>query len=128
MDTRKICKIIKEMNDIISSDFSKRIDWAKIVAWPVNETRMINGTFNTKTYQDRTEARFITRLPPKTEFPEHWHDVGECCEVQEGVLADLLSGQVWAKGEIAVFPTGTNHTPHNPSPTDDTRVLVTFKK
>lgn len=125
---KKISNLVGEITDLLHHDFNSLQGWVAILQWPVGETRVINGTYNTKIYQDQKTARFVTQMPPNAKFSQHWHDCTEMCRVLAGVLQDEITGTKWRKDALAIFPKGSNHIPINPSATNTLWLEVTFTR
>lgn len=126
---RNVNGLIKEIDQLISLDFNNLQSWkATWNNWKVGESKSVEGSGNTKIFQDDKMMRFITVIPPLVKFPNHWHDCTEKCGVLSGVLADEVSGKEWGINETAVFPIGKPHVPYNPSSTEDLYMVVEFFK
>ena len=126
---KKIDGLIDEIDKLINLDFSNLQSWKSTYeTWGVGESKSVGGSGNTKIFQDEKMMRFITVIPPLVEFPDHWHDCIEVCQILSGELADKLSGARWSKDEKAIFPIGSPHVPYNPSPGKDLYMIVEFYK
>lgn len=126
---KKIDGLIDEIDQLISLDFSNLQSWkATHRDWKVGESRSVQGSGNTKIYQNEIMMRFFTVIPPLVEFPDHWHDCVEICQIQAGVLGDKKTGARWHVNQTAVFPKGIPHIPYNPSPDTSLYMIVEFYK
>lgn len=127
MKMKKISSLISNIHTMIDYSFDDLQSLASVLDWPVNESRNINGTLSTKIFQSGKLSRFITHLPPKTGFPEHWHDCSETCTVLSGRLGDKTSKKTWQRNETAIFSRGQKHSPYNPDDTETCYLLVEFQ-
>lgn len=126
---KKIDGLIDEIDQLINLDFSNLQSWKSTYEnWKVGESKSVQGSGNTKIYQDKKMMRFITVIPPLVEFPDHWHDCVEVCYVLSGILGDKKSGINWKKDEKAIFSKGNSHIPYNPSSDTDLYMIVEFFK
>lgn len=122
----KIERLTASVNEAIKKDWSDHQPYEVISAWPVDETRTIEGTINKKVYEDKYLCVFTTMLPPGTTFPKHWHDGIEYCIIIENELSDREKKANWKAGEVVIYRRDHKHKPFNPSKTKNTKLLVVF--
>jgi hypothetical protein len=128
MNNKKVDNLIREINDLVDFEFEDLQAWQDLKKWKLGESRLINGTVNTKIIDKVDRLRFIVQIPPLAEFGKHWHDCNESCTVISGKLKDKLTGKVWEESQQAIFSKGQKHVPCNPSRVQSCFLIMNFFK
>ena len=113
----KISKLKNIMfSDLITKEYLQQIT--------VGEIFLIDNVEVTKIYENETCMQFISKVPPKSGFPTHWHDIFE--------LNIILSGQVtnkdktYLQGDVVRITKQIPHDFVNNSNEDFTIISTTF--
>ena len=119
---KQLTEKVEEMRKVI---FANIVDWDQLVSISLNETVMIDGTFNTKLYEDNCCIIFKTIIPPKGIFPYHLHDFLEQDLVIKGELEDL--SKKYKKNDWMVYEPYVGHEVKNTSD-KPASIIVIFTK
>jgi anti-sigma factor ChrR (cupin superfamily) len=120
---------IAEIKSILSDDFKNMQSFESFRDWKLNElVKFDNGVEVTKLIDSKTHMRFLTMIPCRVSFKEHWHDCIEVCSVVSGFLSDKLKKRSAKINEKIAYSIGEQHEPFNPSYSEICVLTVDFYK
>ena len=120
---------IAEIKSILSDDFKSMQSFENFRGWKLNElVKFDNGVEVTKLIDSKTHMRFLTTIPCRVSFKNHWHDCVEVCSVVSGVLSDKLKHRSAKINEKIAYSIGEQHEPFNPSYSEICVLTVDFYK
>ncbi len=122
----EILGLVTDINTILDLNWDNFISYQKVLEWPINEKRNIEGVINLKILHTDTHCRFLTAIPPLKSFNIHWHDCLEVCTVLAGTLGDKEIQATYPMGTKCEYLPFQKHIPYNPSETEFLYLLVDF--
>ena len=121
----KLKQLTEKVEEMRKITFSNIVDWNQLISIPVNETGILDGTFNTKLYEDDCCIIFKTTIPSKVTFPYHLHDFLEQDLVIKGELEDI--SKKYKKNDWMVYEPYVGHEVKNISD-KNASIIVIFTK
>ena len=106
--------------------FSDLVPWDSVKEWEVGLSKNISNTMNTLVYKEENVMIFETVIPPKGQFPHHWHDFQESNFVISGFYTNAAGLQ--EKGKWIRYESHEAHLVSNESEDIDLKIIVIFTK
>ena len=110
---------VEEMRKVV---FSNLVNWEQLISIAVGETFLVEGTINTKIYEDNSCMIFKTVIPAGVTFPYHLHNFLEQNLVIEGDLEDLT--KKYKKTDWMIYEPFTGHEIKNNTNKDSSLIVI----